>query len=251
MSDAGKVMTDTNGDLIKGVGGVVLADRLYPTRLSCAASIDEIETYHRQLVYRNSSDHGDGIWSQDWEEGAYEEGYEQYLFAWRQFTYFDAGDYDNIAVQTIQRVAFNWRYINHAGLSVPWARIAAPANVVNREELRLSSSRVGPEPSDTYYLRGYYSFTDQDPPDGSEKMWERSGKGWLEFGTITPPATLVNVDFTIPLNTSVMWLALFADPFDPDPDDYAGIESIFRLNNAYTFDSRMGKTVDIKYNLAT
>jgi hypothetical protein len=117
MSDAGKVLIDANGDFIRGVGGVVLADDLYPM-----VPNHTVKRYSRKVVNDDAVCPASEIWSKSWFEddgtdpdiGIYFGGYLNVIDSTHGFCF------QGVIQITIAENTIEWTRVKSIKVQVDW-----------------------------------------------------------------------------------------------------------------------------------
>jgi len=234
MSDEGKVLVDSSGNPLKGVGGIVLADRLYPMTVKCTATLAG-EWDRRWNTESPSTD--DGVWAIDWSEGT------GTPYAQRIYRPSVSSNHS----QTVVKYSLSWEYANYSALEIPWGRIASNFAISYAAEIAKSDgvgTHINP---DGISARCAYSLSSQSAPSGNETVWDRSGWGELFSGTVAADKSgSLNLPPTPP---SEMWFGLYFDYWIPTPGDFGTGDRFYMTIGFIDPTSPQNRT--IVYNLAT
>jgi len=239
MSDAGKAMLDANGDLIKGVGGVVLADVLYPMTVNSWLR----DSYNRNLtgsLLYTSAAWPPPVFAENWTTTATGTEVSQISgseLVTRKRWLSSSSQYE---WATGQRVV---RYYDgaHTSGDVPFSRLA---------EYKLdytvsfsSSAGSGIEIKCNIYL-GTSGCT---APSGSNEPWEGSGWTLIDSTALTDGSSNPRSSGTINLpKADEFWLAFVCNGAETERADPAVSETIYSHVWTVIFDN-----LRLKYNLAT
>jgi hypothetical protein len=239
MSDTGKVLVDASGDPLKGVGGIVLADRLYPYVITGDLSVSR---WYRSLTSSTWPPIADvNVWGESWQSGDAD--------ANRQVR---TDNETQAATQVVHKIVLsNLEYANYPTLEIPFAQI---------ERIRFSFTATmqvaSGDDGEVVYFRAHSFIGSDSNPSGSEEVWDRTGwtefvtSGNLDVGDSDNPANNTET-FTLDVTPAqiedgeiIIWLASFFDVYTPPNPPIAFARQI-------RFGYSGVSTGRIKYNLAT
>ena len=209
MSDTGKVMLGTDGSPLLGVGGIVLADDLYPliiagegTRYSRTAS---------QTV--DVSPYDNPIWGVNWATPSL--GLQAQLFKTRIYSEEDGLSISYLCGQSLFKRVLNSFQPDQPGLAIAWTRM----DTIKFDYTIEATNSWTDEPPVTFNL--WIGSKTATAPSGSNEPWD--GTGWTEVTTCSAASAtayddvLTSGTISLPI-ADTYYLALFAS-------DYAGTGS--------------------------
>jgi hypothetical protein len=240
MSDEGKVLIGTDGNPLVGHDGkVVLADRLYPYRVSLA----DVTPYNRGLfAVGSTSATTSPVLEEEWDEPGTTTDLLRCRY-WKRWS--GSGAENTYAYLTSQRVAKydNHRYSNYPDLEIPWGRVATWKFGWEIEARRSWSS----QPAVTFrFLLGSKTAT---APDGSNEPWD--GTGWTQIASVAETSAtntdiLASGTVSLPVETEPrFYLAIYADDIT---DEGSGVDPYDIANQEVQIFFTTFRTVT--YNLA-